>query len=352
MPAPKRRNSEKLIPISISTDTLLRVLFIGVAAALVYYLWNIVLIFLIAMLLAALIDPFADKLEAKKIPRGLGVALIYIFILAVAIGAFLLVVPSTVSQSTELIETYGSQIASLGIDEGALRFIASDELFQEDFSVLIKRVQESGLIDSIPVLFEGLFAAFSTFLSIGVVAILSFYMVIEERELKKGVAQWFTPTKYKKLVTKVMPKVRTKLGYWLRGQLTIMFIIFVLSFIILTVLGVPFALVLALLAGLFEIIPFLGPFIAVVPAMIVALSVSPLQAFLVGVFYFLLQQLEADFLTPKIMQKVAGLNPIVSIISILVGWELAGIAGALFAIPIAMVLGLFLSEWFSEKEKI
>jgi predicted PurR-regulated permease PerM len=352
MSAPKRRNSEKLIPISISTDTLLRILFIGVVAALIYYLWNIVFIFLIAMLLAAIIDPFADRLEAKKIPRGLAVALIYLFIIALAIGVFLLVVPSTVSQSTELIETYGPQIALLGIDENALRFIASDQIFQEDFSVLLTRIKQSGLIDSIPVLLAALSNAFTTLLSIGVVAILSFYMVIEERELKKGVAQWFTPAKYRDLVKTVMPKVRTKLGYWLRGQLTIMLIIFVLSFIILTVLGVPFALVLALLAGLFEIIPFLGPFIAVVPAMIVALSVSPLMAFLVGVFYFLLQQLEADFLTPKIMQKVAGLNPIVSIISILVGWELAGIAGALFAIPIAMVLGLFLSEWFSEKEKV
>ncbi len=222
MPAPKRRNSEKLIPISISTDTLLRILFIGVAAALIYYLWNIVLIFLIAMLLAALIDPFADQLEARKIPRGLAVALIYLFILALAIGVFFLVVPSTVSQSTELIETYGSQIALLGVDENALRFIASDQIFQEDFTVLLSKVRQSGLIDSIPVFLEALSNAFATFLSVGVVAILSFYMVIEERELKKGVAQWFTPAKYRDLVTTVMPKVRTKLGYWLRGQLTIM----------------------------------------------------------------------------------------------------------------------------------
>ena len=351
MAAAKRGSTDTPFSISISTETLLRVLFVVVIAGLLYFLWNVVLILLIAVLLSALIDPFADKLEGKKVPRGIAVLIIYLVIFSIGVGLFYLVVPTTVDQLGGLIATYGESISVLGVDTTAIQAMTAEEFLSQDITTLFERVRDAGLLESVPVVLEAIFEAFNVFLSVIIVVILSFYMVIEERELKKGIATWLTPPRYRDLVTTVMPKVREKLGYWLRGQLTIMLIVGVLVYIILTILGVPFALVLAITAALLEIIPFIGPFLSVVPAIIVALSVSPLLAGLVALFYFFVQQFEGDVLTPKVMQKVAGLNPVVSIVAILVGWELAGIAGALFAIPIAMVLGIFLQEWFNAKDK-
>lgn len=351
MTSRKKGGFKSISQISITTDTMVRVLLIGVTAALIYYLWNIVVIFLVSILLAALIDPFADRLEARKIRRGFAVGIIYLIIAAFGTGIFFLVVPTTINQTQSLVETYREELVQIGIGPAALDLISGTELFEQDLQTVIVTAKESGLIDSIPNIFEYVISAFGTIMAILAIAILAFYMVIEERELKKDVVRWFTPKRYKHLVTDVMPKVRKKLGFWLRGQLLIMFIVFLLSFIVLTVLGVRFALILAILAGLFEVVPFAGPILAVIPAVIVAFSASPLQALLVAIFYFLIQQLEADLLTPKIMQKVVGLNPVISILSILVGFELLGVVGALFAVPIAMVIGLLFSEWFKAKEK-
>ena len=350
MPVRKRGSSQTLVPISITTDTLFRILFIVVGAILIYYLWNIVVILIVAVLLAALIDPFADKLATKSIPRGIAVGIIYLVILAALTGIFFLVVPSSIEQMKGLVQTYHDQIAIIGVSEDALRFVTSGEFFEQDFYNIVAAIKESGIPNSVPILVTTFFDAFRTMFTVLLVAILAYYMVVEERGFKEDVVKWLTPKKYKDLVAQVMPKVKLKLGFWLRGQLTIMFIIFVLTFIVLTVLGVPFALVLAITAGLLEIVPFLGPILASIPAILIAFSISPIQAFLVALFYFLIQQLEADFLTPKIMQKVIGINPIASIVSVLVGLELIGFAGALFAVPIAMVVGLFLHEWFSAKE--
>ena len=351
MAMPNRRSFEKLLPVSITTDTLFRILFIAVGAALVYYLWNVVLIFLVALLLSALIDPFADALEAKRIARGFAVGFIYLVILAAGVGVSWLVIPSTIHQVDGLVEMYGDEFAFLGIDTSFFDTLALEHIFDQDFTQLILNIQNLGMAHSLPALADLVFNTFNGVITVIIVAVLAFYMSIEERELKKGVILWLTPAKYRDLMTDVMPKVRRKLGFWLRGQITIMIIVGVLVFTILTILGVPFALVLALTAALLEIIPFIGPFLSVVPALVVGFSVSPLLGGLVALAYLLIQQLEGNVITPNVMQKVAGLNPIASIMAILIGWELAGIAGALFALPIAMVIGLFLSEWFKVKEQ-
>ncbi|RMD51154.1 AI-2E family transporter, partial [Candidatus Parcubacteria bacterium] len=162
----------------------------------------------------------------------------------------------------------------------------------------------------------------------------------------------FTPRKYQKFILNFLQEAKIKVGYWLRGQLLIMIIIGLLDYLALLILGVPFALLLGVLGGILEIVPYLGPNLAALPAVLLAFSISPALAALVILAYFLIQQFEADFLTPKVMQKVAGLNPIISIVAIMVGYKLLGIAGGLLAIPTTVLLILFIKHWLAFRNKI
>ena len=124
----------------------------------------------------------------------------------------------------------------------------------------------------------------------------------------------------------------------MRAELVLMLVVGVFTYFVLLLLGIKYALLLAVIAGFLEIIPFLGPIIAAVPALFIAMTDSWLKVLLVGIAYFLIQQAENNILVPKIMQKATGLNPIVTIVVILIGGKLGGLVGVLIAVPVAVMV--------------
>jgi predicted PurR-regulated permease PerM len=141
-------------------------------------------------------------------------------------------------------------------------------------------------------------------------------------------------------------RVQDKLGLWLRAQLLLSGIIFLVTWIGLLILGVKYSLVLALIAGITEVIPFIGPIIGAIPAVLLAFLQSPIKALLVLILYLVIQQLEGNILVPKVMQKTVGLNPIVVIVVILLGAKIAGVLGALLSIPVAVAIMTIAGDWF------
>ncbi len=135
-----------------------------------------------------------------------------------------------------------------------------------------------------------------------------------------------------------MGRIELKLGGWLRGQIILMLIIGISTYIGLTLLGVEYALALAVIAGILEIVPIIGPILSAIPALIVAFTVSPIAGFGVIGLYILIQQLENHLVVPKVMQKAVGFNPLVTIIVLMIGGNLLGLMGAILAIPIAIVV--------------
>lgn len=128
------------------------------------------------------------------------------------------------------------------------------------------------------------------------------------------------------------------------GQLILMVIIFLLDYAVLYFLGVPYALVIALMGGFFEIIPYIGPTISTFVAVLVTLLVSPIKAIFVLLFYVIIQQAENNIIFPQIMKKAVGLNPLAVILSMLIGLKIAGVAGAILAIPVATAIGIVFKE--------
>lgn len=151
-------------------------------------------------------------------------------------------------------------------------------------------------------------------------------------------------------VRKLITNIQEKLGSWFRGQLFLSAVIGGLSFIGLTILDIPYAIPLALMAGIMEVVPVIGPIISSFPAILVALTISPILGLIVGVMYFVIQQLENHLIVPQVMKKAVGLNPLVVILTIAVGSRLLGFAGALLAVPIAVVIQILVTEIIEQQK--
>ncbi|MBU0614289.1 AI-2E family transporter [Patescibacteria group bacterium] len=336
--------------VSISSRTFVQIIAIVVGGALLFFLREIVMVFLISLLLAAVIGPYADWGKRFGMPKGISIGIIYAGIIGIATLFLVLVVPIAVHQTQAVFNDYAPLVNGFLGDDPFVRELVKGDWLNQDFDTLILSIQESGVQGSLPQIASGLAGAFGTIITIILIFILAFYMVVESSALE-DLVKIVLPKKYQKLVFDVAPQVKDKIGLWLRGQIIIMVLMFTIVFVSLSIIGVPFALALAIFTGLLEIIPFLGPIISAVPAILVGFSVSPVTAILVALIYFLAEQIEGDILTPKIMQKVIGINPIFSILALLIGFEVAGVVGAILAIPLSMVIGITIDTWFKTKKR-
>ncbi len=335
--------------ITISTRTIVMGLVILIGLVVLWFIRDILAIFFVALLLAALIDPFAHWFERHKIPRGLGVLIVYVLLLSILAGVIVLIVPPLVGQLSEMAHNLEGPLGSArgAIDD--LQIFSEKYGFSENVSDSFAGLQQT-ITGAVQGLFEtiaGIFGGIATFI---LVLVLAFYMVVEEGAARK-LFRHVTPKRYRPYITGLMGRMQDKLGAWLRGQIVLMVIIGLMTYVGLLIVGVEFPLVLAIFAGIAELVPYAGPIIAAVPAIIIAFSVSPLKALIVALLYFGIQQLENSVLTPKIMQKSVGLNPLISLFAILVGFKLAGFVGALLAIPVATLMTVFLRDVIGEDGK-
>lgn len=173
--------------------------------------------------------------------------------------------------------------------------------------------------------------------------VVSFYLVAEQKSIINTIAA-FVPEKHQSFTLQLIAKIQKKMGQWVLGQLLLSVSIFAISYIVLTVMGVKYALFLAILAGLLEVVPYIGPFLAAVPAAFFALLQSPTQAVIVLLMYVFIQKIEGYVLVPKIMQKTVGTSPLVVLFALLIGFKLGGVIGLLIAVPLASAITVVVSE--------
>jgi predicted PurR-regulated permease PerM len=183
------------------------------------------------------------------------------------------------------------------------------------------------------------------------VFVLAFYMVAEERE---GVRFFknIIPDEYQEFAANLMYEVERKFSRWLVGQVVLCFIIGLCYFVGLSIIGVDGALVLGILAGFFEIVPYLGPILGGIVIVLVAFTQAPILAVFAAILMMVIQWLENNLLVPKVMQKAVGLNPVLSIVALLVGAKIFGFVGMILSIPVTTGVSVALTEYFKyRKEK-
>lgn len=330
--------------IDISTKTILKILFITLAIFFLYAVRDVLLIVFVALVLAAAIDPSITTLERRGIPRGFGIAIIYIGIIAVLSLIVVLFIPVVTSQLDQLVKAFPS------LYERGFAFLqnAQGTPAVGDLQKSLSSLTET-LGNITQGFFNHIFSFFGGLVSVLGILVLTFYLTMEEKGMKR-LAMDLAPAKYRPYLTQLFHRIEDRLGLWLRGQLMLGLIIAIMTYIGLSLLHVKYALVLALLAGITELIPAVGPFIGAIPAVIVAASQSPTLALSVTVLYIIIQQLENHLIVPRVMAKATGLNPIIVIVAILTGAKIGGIVGVMLAVPTMIIITTFLEDFLEEKK--
>lgn len=330
--------------IVIDTASFLKVLGLLAFLGLLYVIRDILALVFAALFLATLIRPAALYLEKRKIPKGVTVIFLYVLLFGFAVLCVSLVLPLILEQGTNLLQAASHSWQKVSGGFAALQDVTSRAGLSDNFQNGLRSLE--GQLSNFT---QGVFATvtdvFGGVVALAVVLVMAFYMVVQEEDARRAFHA-FVPEEYQELISTILRQVQDKMGWWLLGQLALCVIIGLLYFVGLSVIGFDSALVLALFGGFTEFIPYLGPILGAIPILLVGAAISPVKALLGLIVVLLIQQLENHIVVPKVMQKAVGLNPLVSIVALLVGAKLFGIVGALLSIPVTTAVGVVLTELY------
>lgn len=301
------------------------------AVAFIYLLARPLALLILAIAIASAIAPLVSAM-APKIPRGLAAVLVFLVGIALLVGAFWIMIPPLVGQAAEI----GNQAPDL-IDRAQQMFDWERLSFLSLDSILPQLGALSSMIISLPL------SLASSLLEILVVLFISLYLVIEAPNLERFVLS-LVPHEREESLRNLLFNMSAAMGGYIRGLLVTSSLIGLLTYLGLLVIGVDFPLVLGLLAGLFEIIPFLGPILAAIPIVAIALLESPTTAVIALVFIIILQQVENYLIVPNVMRSQTKVSPLLIILAIIGGNRLGGLLGVLIAIPIVAALRVFVRQ--------
>ncbi len=337
------------IHVEISTGTIIRAVLVILFFAFMYMLKDVFIIFLFALIIASAIGPFANWLEGKKFPRLLGVLLLFLTVLGLMAFLLSLVIPFISQEVSQLLAVLPETLSKLSTSlekaqAGApqyLDFVSEIQNILETFSTYLQQSAQSvvGLVISI-------FGGVTSFIAI---LIISFYLSVT----KNGIESFLdsvVPDKYEDYAVNLWKRSEIKVGRWLQGQMLIGLIMGLMVYVGLSLMGIKYALLLGLLAAILEIVPIVGPVLAAIPAVFLAFMQAPSMGLWVVLFYVVAQQLENHLLVPVVLGKTIGLNPVVVIISLLVGYQLAGIPGMILSVPMATIIVEMLDDFAKHKE--
>lgn len=341
---------EKITRISITTDTFVRALIIGALAFATWKLHNLVLLVLTAVVIASAIEPGVMFFVKHRIPRVLAVLGMYVVVFGSLFSTVYLFFPpilddmqglaSSVPQYLETLNLPSSVVSGIGAnDSGETSLISNIFTFQSAFNDT-----GEGALRLVSAFFGGIFA-------LALVVVLSFYFAIQETGVDDFL-RLITPAKNEEYVVDLWLRAKKKIGLWMQGQLLLSLIVGVIVYLGLLILGVPYALLLAICAALLDLIPLFGSFLAGILGVAVAFSSGGFAlAIIVAGLYFIVNQFEAHLIYPLVVNKVVGIPPLLVILALIIGGSLAGFLGILLSIPLAAGFRELLSDFEKSKDR-
>jgi predicted PurR-regulated permease PerM len=294
---------------------------------------SVVLLFFVALLLASALEPIvAEVRDRLPVARGAALLLVYGGFLAIVLVIALLIVPGALNQVADLTDALP---AALRRAKDASQTLQPDALRASLGSIIDaagKALKPGPAPGAGQVVSEGL-AVGNVVASVLTILTLVYFWMTERARLQRYVLSFVRPER-RGGTREASNEVELRLGLWVRGQLTLMAALTVMTGIAYSVLGLPSALLLALIAGIAEAVPIVGPALGVGPAVLVALAIKPEVLPLVVIAYIVIQLVESNVLVPIVMRNAIGVSPLLIILSLLVGAALGGLFGALVAVPV------------------
>jgi predicted PurR-regulated permease PerM len=321
--------------IEISHRTIIFTVFFLLGLWFLFQIRQIILALFISIILMSALNPIVSRMERFKLPRWLSILSLYLLILG-GVGLMIaIVIPAVISQTELFVSKIVPLVKNIGLTG-----------LDIDQSLITSQISQLG---SVPAnLLKVIVGVLSNIVGIFAILVITFYLLLERKNLNKYLLVLFGEGEEKK-AENFVDNIEKRLGSWVRGEFILMVTIGIMTYVGLRILGIDVALPLAILAGLMEIVPNIGPIISAIPAVLASLAISPLMTVAVLALYFLIHQSENGLVTPKVMQKTIGVNPLVTILSLAIGAKIGGIAGAVLAVPVVLVIQVIASELFSSK---
>ena len=332
-------NQNSTVVFEISASSVIKAVLVLVFFYALFLLWDLLLVVLTAVVIASAIEPATRWFERYKIPRVPAVIIIYAGLIVLFFGLFYFFIPPLLNDITRLASVIPQYLEELRLPNflaqvGGAAQIAGDISGQVSLGQVVESVKNAvssfsgGAFQAASAIFGGVFSFVLMF-------IISFYLSVQ-RDGIDNFLKLVSPVKHQEYVIDLWRRAQTKIGRWLQGQLLLGVLMAVLVFLGLTVLGVPYAFLMAILALVFELIPVFGPVLSAIPAVVLAAVTGgvPLALMTVGL-YIILQQFENHLIYPLVVSKVVGVPPILVILSMVIGGTLAGFIGILLSVPLA-----------------
>jgi predicted PurR-regulated permease PerM len=342
--------------ISISTSTIVKFFLVPLFIFLLYILRDLVLVVLTAIVIASFIDsavPHFKKIGIKN--RVFGIVIFYTIALLILGGMFYLFAPLLITEIynfSTFLSTYIPDVSFFNFFQNEAFSGAKDIVgtLSGHFSITtLLAISKAFVLNLSGGFVQVLFIAFGGLFNFVLIILLSFYLSVQE----KGIENFLyiiVPAKYDNYIIDLWTRSSRKIGLWVKGQMLLGFVVGVLVYLILSLLGIEYALLLAIITGIMEMVPY-GILVAMIPVFAFSYLSNGLgSAFMVAGAYIIVHEFDVFLFTPLIIKKIVGLSPIVIILAVVIGFELGGIWGAILAIPLAVILMEFLND--IEKDKI
>ena len=329
--------------------SLIRYALVGLALTILllwafYLVRGALLLIYVAALVAIGFSPVVAAIERRRVagrrrlPRWAAILTVYLTLIGALVGVGMMVVPPLVMQA----RAFWAEVPAL-VQRGQTWLMERGIGFEQ---ITVRDAVEQtagGGSDAVGTVVGAIWGFVGGVFGLLTILILAFYFLVDSSSLVRTFVRLF-PRAERTRVEDACLRVATKVSAWLGGQLLLGAIIGTTAALGLWLLGVPYFYVLALIAGIGEMIPVVGPLLAAVPAIAVALSVSPMTALFVAIFFLVQQQFENHVLVPKVMERQVGVSAVVVIVALLLGGSLLGVIGAILAVPTAAILQVLFEE--------
>ncbi len=322
--------------------------FIALGFWLLYRFYQVVFILFIAIIIGTVIRPAVAWLHQRGLPRIAGIILVYFLILVLLISFVLLLFPLIVEQGATIAATIPGYYQSLRewmVNDPNQLIVRLSEFLPVKLPGL-EPIQQTGqqVLASAGQALGYVSSAARVILIATAILILAYHWALNGSRTIQSLLL-LVPNEHRENISELISAMEIKVGFYITGQSVLCLVIGVMALVAYLLIGLPNALLLALVAGVLEAVPMIGPLLGAIPAAVIALSISPSRLIWVIVATIVIQQLENSVLVPRVMRKAVGVNPFVSLLAIFAFGSFFGIAGALMAIPMAAIIQLLLDRF-------
>ena len=320
--------------------------FVGLSFWLIYRFHQVLFILFIAIIIGTILRPVVAWLQRRGIPGVAGVILVYFLLLALLIGFGLLLFPLIAEQSatiTAALPDYYQSLRGWILDHPNQLTESLRPLLPATLPVSAPQTGQE-MVDSAGQVLGYVALAATVVFTIVVILLMASYWTLDGPKTIQSFLLSI-PIGQRESIGELISAMETKVGAYIAGQGLLCLFIGVMALIAYWLIGLPYVLVLAFVAGVMEAVPFVGPLLGAIPAALVALSIGPDKLIWVIVATLVIQQVENSILVPRVMRRAVGVNPFVTLLAIFAFSSLLGVAGALMAIPIAAIIQLLLDRF-------